>query len=198
MSSWLGLLDTADLLEKPEKLNNIEHLIRVPLVRQPDAYTCGVAAVLSVLAYYGIEIGYDDIAKSVKATPADGVDHRNLIKFLKEKGLSVELHKGMLLSDLQSFIDKGIPVILVIQAWGKDPSKYESVWDTGHYVVAIGYDEYNVYFMDPATLGNYTYIPRDELAKRWHDQDQDIKLRQAGIVIKAEKKYEADEIKKLN
>jgi predicted double-glycine peptidase len=193
-STWLGFFDA---LEQPEKASEIEHLIRIPMVRQPDTYSCGTAAVLSVLAYYGMEIGYEDITKAIKATKEDGADHRNIIKFLKEKGLEVELYKGMLLSDLQSFIDEGTPVIVVIQAWAKDGRNYENEWDSGHYAVVVGYDDANVYLMDPSTLGNYAYIPIDEFSKRWHDQDQDIKLRQAGIVIKAEKRYDIDEIKKL-
>jgi predicted double-glycine peptidase len=86
---------------------------------------------------------------------------------------------------------------VVIQAWAIPTKDYESSWDSGHYAVAIGYDEANIYLMDPSTLGNYTYIPRDEFAKRWHDQDMDIKLRQAGIVIKGEKRYDVDDIKRL-
>lgn len=194
MSTWLGFVDT---LNKPEKANEIEHFIHIPQVRQPDTYSCGVACVQSVLAYYGKELRYDEIEKGVNTSPKTGVDHRNIIKFLKGKGLEVELHKGMLLSDLQSFIDQETPVIVVIQAWAEKPQDYEKNWDNGHYVVAIGYDDNNVYFMDPSLLGNYAYIPIDEFVKRWHDQDMDIKLRQAGIVIIATKKYDSEDIKKI-
>jgi predicted double-glycine peptidase len=194
VSTWLGFVET---LNKPGKANEIEHFIHIPQVRQPDSYSCGVACVQSVLAYYGKELSYVEIKKGVNTSPETGVDHRNIIKFLKEKGLEVELHKGMLLSDLQSFIDQEIPVIVVIQAWADPPKDYEKDWDSGHYVVAIGYDDNNVYFMDPSILGNYAYIPIDEFVKRWHDQDMDIKLRQAGIVIKGTKLYDSEDIKKI-
>jgi predicted double-glycine peptidase len=191
--TWLGFIDSI----QPKKASEIEHLVHVPQVRQPDSYSCGVACVQSILGYYGIEADYETIKKGVKADPKSGVDHRNLIKFLKEQGLEVELNKGMLLSDLQSFIDQEIPVIVVLQAWAKTSTDYEKDWDNGHYAIAIGYDMDNVYFMDPSTLGAYAYISIDEFASRWHDQDMDIKLRQAGIVVKGEKRYDHDAFKKL-
>jgi len=194
LDSWAGFFD---VFEQPKNITEIDNLIRIPLVRQPDSWSCGVASVLSVLSYYGKEMGYEDIAKGVKATKADGADHRNIITFLKEQGLEVELHKGMLLSDLQSFIDNGTPVIVVIQAWSPNPDDYEKNWDSGHYAVVVGYDLENIYLMDPSTIGNYTYIPREEFSKRWHDQDQEIKLRQAGLVIKGTKAFDADGIKRL-
>lgn len=196
MSTWSGLYDVKASLRKASAL---QHLVHVPLVRQPDTYSCGTASVLSVLGYYGIEFGYEDLSKALKASKSDGIDHRNIIKFFQDKGLEVELHKGMLLSDLQSFIDDEVPVIVVIQAWNGslEPVNYENEWDSGHYAVVVGYDDDNIILMDPSTLGNYTYIPRDEFVKRWHDQDQDIKLRQAGIVVTAIKRYDPDELKKI-
>jgi len=54
----------------------------------------------------------------------------------------------------------------------QNPSDWSQDWEDGHYVVGIGYDSNNIYFMDPATMGNYTYIPVDEFLARWHDKDQ--------------------------
>lgn len=41
----------------------------------------------------------------------------------------------------------------------------------------------NIYFMDPSTLANYTYVPIDEFLDRWHDWDGDKKVRHLGIAI---------------
>jgi hypothetical protein len=53
---------------------------------------------------------------------------------------------------------------VAIQAWvdnndGKFPIDWKNLWDDGHYCVAVGYDEERIFFMDPSTLGHYTYIP---------------------------------------
>ena len=46
---------------------------------------------------------------------------------------------------------------------------YATDWSDGHYAVLIGYDNANLFFMDPSTSGKYAFIPREELAERWHD-----------------------------
>jgi len=184
------------VLEKPGKLNEVKHLIRVPLIRQQNNYSCGIACLQSILYYYGTEIDYKELSKRAKTTEVDGTDHRNIINVVKDIGLEVELQKGMLLSDLLSFVDKNTPVIAAIQAWPNKPVSLSESWENGHWVIVIGYDEDNVYMMDPAMLGNYTYIPIEEFNSRWHDKDQDIVLRQAGIVIKGKRIHDADEIKK--
>jgi len=69
-----------------------------------------------------------------------------------------------------------------------------------HYVVAVGYDQDNIYFMDPATIGNYTYFPIPEFLERWHDQDRPRqKLYNFGMVIDGKPPaYDPDEIKRMN
>ena len=194
MDTWLGFFE---LTGKVKKANEIENLIKVPLVRQPNTYTCGVAAVLSILGYYGKELSYDDLTKELKATDKNGVDHRDIIKFFKTNGFDVELQKGMLMSDLMGCIDESIPVIVCLQAWAQDSIVEAESWEHGHWAVVVGYDEENVYLMDPSTLGNYTYIPIDEFAQRWHDQDGEIRLRQAGIIVRGTKRFDAEALKKL-
>lgn len=197
MSTWLAFVDISEIFDIPKQVDEIENLIRVPMVRQPNDYSCGACCVQSLLAYYGVELDQKTLEKDTNTSKESGADHRDIIKFLQSKGLEVELQKGMLLSDLQSFIDDGIPVIVMIQAWGKSVTDLEKTWENGHYVLAIGYDEDNVYFMDPSILGNYAYLPSDEFVKRWHDQDMDIKLRQAGIIVQGTQRYYADSFKRI-
>ena len=50
--------------------------------------------------------------------------------------------------DLEGFIDKKKPVICLIQAWNGDSDyDYSKDWEDGHYVIAIGYDKNNIYFI---------------------------------------------------
>ena len=79
---------------------------------------------------------------------------------------------------LLGYIDRGIPVICSIQAWGDEKADYYAKDDNGHYVVAIGYDETHLYFMDsvanheksPANP-RYGYLTRTEFLKRWHGDE---------------------------
>jgi ABC-type bacteriocin/lantibiotic exporter with double-glycine peptidase domain len=64
-------------------------LIRIPLVRQGTNWTCGVAAFQSVLyALANEEWREDKLTERLKATPEDGTDHREMVAFARELGLS--------------------------------------------------------------------------------------------------------------
>lgn len=80
----------------------------------------------------------------------------------------------MTLSELQGYIDRKIPVIILIQAWRSQESKdmdWNQIWQDGHYVIAIGYDDKYIYIEDPSILGGIGYIPNQEFLSRWHDFD---------------------------
>lgn len=169
------------------------------MTRQATNYTCGVAALQSVLMFYGDEFLESDLAKLLKANPQEGTAYAEMKRFSESKGYNVQVYKDMKVSDLKKLLDAGKPVICLIQAWPERKVNYKTDWDDGHYVVAIGYDDGNVYFMDPSTLGNYTYIPTDEFLVRWHDTDSKVKLNHFGMVVqkKAKRAYHADGVKKL-
>lgn len=158
-------------------------LIRLPLVRQATDYTCGIGALSSVLAYYGIETREDALAKQLKSDPKNGTAYQRIAKHAQEQGCEVRIIKNMTLQELKSFLDRQLPVICLVQAWGDDPSQYEKGWKNGHYVVAAGYDEKNIYLMDPSTLGNFAYVPVASFLKRWHDTDGKERLFNFGMVI---------------
>ena len=50
-------------------IHTIDNFIRVPLTRQATDYTCGVAALQSILYYYGQEFLEDDLMEKLGPTP---------------------------------------------------------------------------------------------------------------------------------
>lgn len=169
-------------------------------MRQATDYTCGVACTESILYYNGIDYREDDLAQALRATEEDGTRIADIVEFLHragpgtgywmgqgaefQNGIGAELRTDITLDDLRVEIDGGHPVICSIQAWSIAESEdYAADWEDGHYVIAVGYDADNVYFMDPSTRGNYTYIANDEFMTRWHDVDADRQLQQPGIII---------------
>jgi predicted double-glycine peptidase len=181
------------------------HLNHLPLTRQSTTYTCGVASLQSVLAYYGEEWREDALAREVKSTPEEGTNYRELVRFARSKGLTAEPREGMTIQDLQRAADESRPVIVAIQAWGDNPEKYTNDWDDGHYSIVVGVDSRNVYLMDPSTIGNYTYIPIPRFLARWHDAEtapdgRMNRLVHFGIVFGKDRKpaYDPESLKPLD
>lgn len=170
--------------DMPSAASRRPALIEVPQTRQSTPYTCGAAAVQSILAYNGFSIREDVLAGKMGSTPERGTDPHSMMACMREYGIVANIEENMTMSRLRAHIGAGRPVICFLQAWNDDPGfDYAAGWEDGHYAIAIGYDATSVYFMDPSTLGNYTYIPNDQLLKRWHDGDEEHQVYQAGIVV---------------
>ena len=169
------------------------HLNHLPLIRQSTPYTCGVAALQSVLRYYGQEWREDNLARELKSTPDQGTDYREIVRFARAKGLAVEVRESMTVDDLRAAVAAGRPVMVALQAWSDHPETYASSWEDGHYSIVVGFDNRSFYFMDPSTLGNYTFIPSSEFLARWHDYytDRDgrkVRLEHFGIIFDSKSK----------
>jgi predicted double-glycine peptidase len=166
------------------------HLNPVPLIRQATPYTCGVASLESILAYYGQEWREDKLAQELKADPENGTDYHEIMRFARERGLQVEAAENMTLDDLRRAAGQDRPVMVAIQAWSDHPEAYTDGWEDGHYSIVVGVDDKNVYLMDPSTIGNYTFIPIPEFLARWHDyyldrEGRKVKLIHFGMVFGA-------------
>jgi ABC-type bacteriocin/lantibiotic exporter with double-glycine peptidase domain len=149
----------------------LRHFVKLPLCYQETQYTCGVACVQSLLASYGIIYQQDVLSEILKSKPIYGTDYQNILSFMQKLGFQALFNAEMDIRLLRSCIDDGITPILIIQAYKEDVIDYDFDWSNSHYVIACGYDEGRIIFMDPYTLGTYTYIPNDELLKRWHCPD---------------------------
>lgn len=167
------------MLETPEDkkftdnvINNCTRLIKVPLCFQETVYTCGVACVQSLLAGCGIIYRQDILSEMLKTKPIYGTDYQNIISLMQLLGFQASFHIDMSIETVKDYIDNGITPILMIQAWKDDDIDYQYVWKDSHYTIACGYDDERIIFMDPYTMGNYTFITYAELIKRWHLVDQ--------------------------
>ncbi|NLC40190.1 MAG: hypothetical protein GX763_04635 [Clostridiaceae bacterium] len=198
-------------LDLEEQLPTV--LIEMPLVRQATRYSCGVACAQSILRYAGndFDVREDNLISALGANDEDGTNYKKIVELLNTKShytdstkdgnenkITAEPEFELTIADLCAYLDQGKPVICAIQAWSYlTISEYKLEYDSGHYVIAIGYDSENIYFMDPSTSGNYAYIPRDEFAARWHDVDEEGPAEQFGIVITIEADYDKDLVYKI-
>lgn len=149
--------------------------LAVPIVRQATPYSCGAAAVLAVLQYWGAyDGGEGGLYAELGTTPDDGTDPRSMAKVLGERGLEASWREGMTEADLEGHLARGETVIIDIQAWAEDdktPDDYSDNWEDGHYVVLVGMDDTYLYVMDPSLSAGYGYFARSELKARWRDYE---------------------------
>jgi len=146
-----------------------------PDVRQATQFSCGAAAVQGVLGYYGVDAKEADLSKYLGVTTEDGTFPKRIPAFLRHHGLEVAAGTGGTVDQLLAWVDQGIPVIVLIQAWSdEDHPNYSrsGTQEDGHYVVLIGHAEDGgiLIFEDPSLLGNRGYLQREEFIARWHSE----------------------------
>jgi predicted double-glycine peptidase len=165
-------------------------LVPVPLISQSQPWTCGAAALMATLVYFGV---FDDAESSLVAelgtTPVDGTHVRDIVSVARRFGLTAEARTRLTLADLEAQLAGGAVVIAALQAWpSRRVSDWRSDWDDGHYVVIVGVSRRRVYVMDPSVRTGYAYLTRDEFLRRWHDYDVEddrvVVWDRLGIVIR--------------
>jgi predicted double-glycine peptidase len=148
---------------------DILKILEVPKTRQAHEWTCGPNAVQKICAYYGEDHREADLAAMLGSSSLHGTNLQPIIDFFRKENFKVDVRENMTVADLKSYIDRGIPVIMMIQAWVEHPSEYQG-WENGHFTVCIGYTRDEILFADPS-LYDIGYIPADKLLHRWHDED---------------------------
>jgi uncharacterized protein len=153
--------------------------LKVPLpdtVQQTD-YTCGASCLQAICAYYGVgPTKEEDYARIMRIQRDVGAHPHNILRGIREFGLRYEERWPMCAHDVREYLDRGIPVMLMLQAWATDEKRggkrwkgYATEWNDGHWVAAIGYDNDLMYFEDPSLAGVRGYMSVRELGARWHD-----------------------------
>jgi predicted double-glycine peptidase len=161
-------------------------LLDVSSTRQAFEYSCGPGAVQSVMAYYGSDFRESELINMLKTDKDEGTYVRDIVKFFHYHGFTTQLKQQMTIEELCTYIDRNIPVIALVQAWGSEgdfKKGYLDCWNDGHFVVVIGYTDKLILISDPA-LYTTGYIPISEFTGRWHDIDEgDIKTYHLGIAV---------------
>ena len=176
-------------------------IISIPLFHKDDNYACSTACMAAILQYFsdGVEMKERQLADLIQATQGNEMTVEEMVSYINQVSFEEDgkralmyanLSRYMTVCDLISDIDNGIPVICPIQAWYTDSDgnydaayEYKDVQEFGHFVVAVGYDNEKIYFMDPAQAEAYSYIPIKELDKRWHEKENGIEYERCGIEV---------------
>ena len=162
------------------------HLLDFPELQQAYEYDCGASALRSVLEYYGIEFLEGELIRALGTSKKTGTSIERILKVIKKHALKCD-SRPMSPSELRDYIAKGIPVILLLQAWSdRKGADYSTDQRDGHYAVAIGYDGSHIVFEDPYANVR-TKLTDEELVERWHGQDKKQPIQNHGIAVYGKK-----------
>ena len=167
---FAGYIQPVSYLSKSKKAAAPAAAIKVKLpdVRQETNYSCGASAFQAIAEMYGVgpqeESWYRD---ALDTDPEEGTAPENIRELADQLGLQSVAKQGMTSADLKQWLDQGIPVLILIQAWG-NPDGYSGTND-GHYVVAIGYTDDDLIVEDPSLRLTRGFIGWEDLDARWHD-----------------------------
>jgi predicted double-glycine peptidase len=164
----------------------VEEKVRIPLpkVQQVSDYDCGPASLRAICQYFKVgPKSHKEFIKECETSKKYGTRPEDLIRIARKYGLDAKEYRNMSLKSLENFLDEGKPVMVTIQAWGD--KKYYDKLESGHYAVAIGYDQEKIYFEDPSVHKRKRgALLKEEFLDRWKDRKRNGEvLKQYGIVM---------------
>ncbi|MFA6594263.1 MAG: cysteine peptidase family C39 domain-containing protein [Candidatus Buchananbacteria bacterium] len=159
--------------------------LNFPRVMQTYEYDCGAKALQAILLYYGIEVREEALIKYAKTNEKEGTLINNLLSVFKKYGLKTD-SRNITIKELKRYIDRKIPVMLLLQAWGYQKTDYTDNYQDGHWAVAIGHNKDKIFFEDPYSF-SYVYLSYKELKDRWHAQEKGKKIINHGIAVYGKK-----------
>jgi len=178
MLYFLEWLDFSESKEIPDDAVKV-HL---PKVEQTTGYSCGAAVLRAVCSYFGVGPEDEDELMDLLKTNEGGTMPADIVRVARKMGLHAFMRQHMTIDSLKSRLEKKIPVICAVQAWG-NKKKY-NVEGQGHYIVAIGFDDENIYFEDPIMTKTRGFMKYKDFLDRWHDVDKEgTKFVRLGISI---------------
>lgn len=168
-------------------------LLDFPQLRQSFEYNCGSKALQGVLIYYGIEIREELLMKDAHTESKKGTLIEGIETTLKKYKLEYD-SRSMSIEDLEKYLNEKNPVLVLLQAWADNDPDYQNYYDDSHWVVAIGYDNDNIYFEDPYAFKR-TFLSKEELLQRWHAELENKIIKNHGIAVYGKNpEYDSDEV----
>lgn len=138
-----------------------------PIIQQLKDYDCGVAALQSVILYYGLHARYSDL-HDLLATTDNGTTPEMMKKALDSIGIKyVPISQD--LEMIRVALEGGYPSMVLIQHDRDMYVDWEDEYKYGHWVNIIGMTKRSIVMADPGSGKELRLISRD-FVKRWHDR----------------------------
>ncbi len=145
-------------------------LLNISSFQQTTEYTCGPAAVVSMLRYYNRNGDEMTIASEMGTSSTTGTTPQQMTDWLNTHAFTASWHQNGTLDTLINNLKKNKPVLVEWSDWG------------GHWVLAAGYDTRNtsdpmddvIIFADPYdrhddNKDGYTWFNAQRFYYMWYD-----------------------------
>lgn len=145
-------------------------LLQLSSYQQTTEYTCGPAAVISLLRHYGKDGDEMKIASEMGTQSTCGTTPEQMTQWLNSNGFEAAWHENGSLDTLLSRLHRNIPVLVEWSDWG------------GHWVLVAGYDTRNtddlmddvIIFADPYDRHDdnpdgFTWFNAQRFYYMWYD-----------------------------
>lgn len=128
---------------------------------------CGPAVLKIVFGYYGINRSEEELAKISEWDKDLGIDDKSIKKTGEQLGFKVIIKNNSTFEDIESWLKKGIPVIVNWFTRGRSDYLDSAVPD-GHYSVVAGLDDRFIYLQDPE-IGKIRKLDKEDFLAVWFD-----------------------------
>lgn len=152
-----------------------------PFQETLHADMCGPATLKIVLDYYGVHKSEKELAELTDVIKGIGVDDRAIEKAAKSLCCKVEIKNEATFKDIETWLKKGVPVIVDWFTKGRSDYNDSEVAD-GHYSAVIGLDENFIYLQDPE-IGGVRKLDRDDFMRVWFDFEGEY-LKSSELVVR--------------
>jgi predicted double-glycine peptidase len=160
--TWtLGLILVAHTVGFRAYGSNCHDALTWPLpLKQETEFTCGPAALASVLRARGLQASENDLAIKLKTNCLEGTSSRLMIAELRQRGFSAELRRNIEIAEFQPFLAGKYFPLLMIQSEGED-----------HWVALVAVDKDHVTLMDPWSPGPYVQVETSAFELIWFGRE---------------------------
>jgi hypothetical protein len=143
-----------------------------PNGRQETSFTCGPAAMQTVLDSFGIYRRQSDLAHELGTTAAEGTRPDALVRCAWGEGLHAKQSRNTRFETVIAAVRHGARVILNFQAWPERGQRVGQGAQDGHYAVVQRATDEDLVLADPSSA-RPVLLSREDLEDRWYDVDAD-------------------------
>ena len=123
---------------------------------QLDSYSCGAQCVYMILNYFNKDKTLNEIKESLNTTETNGTDTKQILNYLINNGLDVQIYEKATISSIQESISNGYPILITID-------------ECDHWVVVYGYSDDGIFVLDSSRSMFLNQWGYGEFIKRWDE-----------------------------